>query len=456
MEKKNSLLLQIKSKYILQDILANAFGDIKSLLKLIKYNKKLQKIFNINIKDLYNYKLKTVKKKKYYGGDENNVWNDYYNKGIYCIILLNYIEFIFLPFLIYIIMFYIHGTFNDNNLREGYDKKKKNFVDFMDNYILLPYFFFMMISCSLNIILPRCRKIDPNGLIKAIYFSLDILLDFTHYIYYIIKFRYTRKLMKKELLKKLDKGKTSKLTWFYSFDLALIVFTPFHILCNFVILYLFWITCKITCYIKINCLVELNGINIEEIELESKFGNLNEKSKSEYLFKKENIEKYEYKLNENQIGLIEKINKIRVQNNIPKLQYNIYEKIPNFIINPKFKLLLNKNENIYKISNNLYIFKYNKNELQNLLNDKEIINIIKFGFLDIINIIEKNNTEFISIYNSRPENNYAKNLNNNIDIYNIDIPHINIINTEDKFVGLEVSVINERDISEKTTNNEKK
>ena len=145
-----------------------------------------------------------------------------------------------------------------------------------------------------------------------------------------------------------------------------------------------------------------------------------------------------------------------MQNNIPKLQYNIYEKIPNFIINPKFKLLLNKNENIYKISNNLYIFKYNKNELQNLLNDKEIINIIKFGFLDIINIIEKNNTEFISIYNSRPENNYAKNLNNNIDIYNIDIPHINIINTEDKFVGLEVSVINERDISEKTTNNEKK
>ena len=138
------------------------------------------------------------------------------------------------------------------------------------------------------------------------------------------------------------------------------------------------------------------------------------------------------------------------------INYNKYEKIPNFIINPKLKLLFNKNENIYKISNNLYIFKYNKNELQNLLNDKEIINIIKFGFLDIINIIEKNNTEFISIYNSRPENNYAKNLNNNIDIYSIDIPHINIINTEDKFVGLEVSVINERDISEKTTNNEKK
>jgi hypothetical protein len=231
-----------------------------------------------------------------------------------------------------------------------------------------------------------------------------------------------------------------------------------YILCNFCILYFFWNNCKITCYIKINCLVEFNGINIEEIELESKFGNLNEKSKREYIFKKGNVEKYEYKLNENQIGLIEKINKIRVQNNIPKLQYNKYEKIPNFIINPKLKLLFNKNENIYKISNNLYIFKYNKNELQNLLNDKEIINIIKFGFLDKINIIEKNNTEFISIYNSRPENNYVKNLNNNIDTYNIDIPHINIINTEDKFVCLEVIIINERDISEKekTTNNKKK
>ena len=455
MEKKNSLLLQIKSKYILQDILANAFGDIKSLLKLIKYNKNLQKIFNINIKDLYDYKLKTVKKKKYYDINGGSDWYRY-NEDCLFFTLLYYIAFIFLPFLIYIIMFYKHGTFNDNNLREGYDKKKKNFVDFMDNYILLPYFFFMMISCSLNIILPRCRKIDSNGLIKAIYFSLVLLVDFTHYIYYIIKFRYTRKLMKKELLKKLDKSKTSKLTWFYSFDLALIVFMSFYILYNFAIYYLFWITCQITCYIKINCLVELNGINIEEIELESKFGNLNEKSKREYIFKKENIEKYEYKLNENQIGLIEKINKIRVQNNIPELKYDKYEKIPNFIINPTLKLLFNKNENIYKISNNLYIFKYNKNELQNLLNDKEIINIIKFGFLDKINIIEKNNTEFISIYNSRPENNYAKNLNNNIDTYNIDIPHINIINTEDKFVCLEVIVINEIDISEKTTNNKKK
>ena len=350
-------------------------------------------------------------------------------------------------------MFYKHGTFNDNNLREGYDKKKKNFVDFMDNYILLPYFFFMMISCLLNVILTRC---DSNGLIKAIYFSLFVLVDFTHYIYYIIKFRYTRKLMKKELLKKLDKGKTSKLTWFYSFDLALIVFMSFYILWNFGILFLFWITCKITCYIKINCLVELNGVGVEEIELESEFGGLDEKSKNEYIFKKENIEKYEYKLNENQIGLIKKINEIRVQNNIPKLQYNKYEKIPNFIINPKLKLLFNKNENIYKISNNLYIFKYNKNELQNLLNDKEIINIIKFGFLDKINIIEKNNAEFISVCGSRPENNYAKNLNNNIDTYNIDIPHINIINTEDKFVCLEVIVINEIDIIEKTTNNKKK
>ena len=32
------------------------------------------------------------------------------------------------------------GKFNDENLKEGYNLKKKRFVDFMDNYILLIYF----------------------------------------------------------------------------------------------------------------------------------------------------------------------------------------------------------------------------------------------------------------------------------------------------------------------------
>ena len=42
-----------------------------------------------------------------------------------------------------------------------------------------------------------------------------------------------------------------------------------------------------------------------------KFNNLSEKEKNEVVFKQKNVKEYEYKLNENQINLIDKINGIR-------------------------------------------------------------------------------------------------------------------------------------------------
>ena len=121
------------------------------------------------------------------------------------------------------------------------------------------------------------------------------------------------------------------------------------------------------------------------------------------------------------------------------------------MINTKLQLAFHQNDKIYKISGNLYIFKYDKNEFQNLLNNKEIINIIKIDYLDEIKIIEQNDTEFIFIYNNRPEHYYRRHENNNINN-----PHIDIINNEDKFVNLSVNDISNLDISEKRNINIKK
>jgi hypothetical protein len=245
--------------------------------------------------------------------------------------------------------------------------------------------------------------------------------------------------MKKELLKKLDKGKTSILTWFYSFDLALIVFMSIKITINSLFLLGFVFTPKDIDDIKRNILIELNGIKIIDFSFDDSI----EKSKNELIYKKENIEKYEYELNDNQINLIHKINDIRKQNNIPELEYFKREKVPCYLINPKPQLIFYQKQNIYKISNDLYIFKYPKNELQILLNNKEIINIIKIDFLNEINVIEQYNNEIISIYNNRTINNINK-LNNNIAINLIEQIPI-IINSEDKlkneFIGL--SIVNE-------------
>ena len=58
MEKKPSLLDQLKSKYMLQKIILLAYRDIKSVLKLIKYNKNLINRLDINIKYYYNFKFR--------------------------------------------------------------------------------------------------------------------------------------------------------------------------------------------------------------------------------------------------------------------------------------------------------------------------------------------------------------------------------------------------------------
>lgn len=153
------------------------------------------------------------------------------------------------------------------------------------------------------------------------------------------------------------------------------------------------------------------------------------KKKNEFIFKKENVETYKYKLKESQINLIQKINDIRKDNHIPLLEYNQIVYLPDFIINEKTQLIFNDNETLFKLSDNFYVFKYRINEFQNFLKNNKILNIITIKTLKIIKIIEQNNFEFIIIYGEvNRRNNY-----NNIPKIHIDIKNnIDIINTEDK------------------------
>ena len=132
MEKRStSLLAKIKSKYILQQVLSLAFGEMKPVIKLFKYNKSLLNKLDIDIKDNYKYEIETKIEKK----------------GNCIFICLFQFEFFFsILFLAYIIKFYVSGKFNDKNLKDGYNLKKKKFVDFMDNYILFAYFGFLITS----------------------------------------------------------------------------------------------------------------------------------------------------------------------------------------------------------------------------------------------------------------------------------------------------------------------
>ena len=114
----NSLLDQIKSKYILQYIFSLAFQDMKSVHKLIKYNKNLSNRLNIDIKkDLKNiddnYKFKKEIKKT---GCTSQLDTIFLGGDIIILILL----------FIYVILYYIRGSINKINLVKDYDIQKQN------------------------------------------------------------------------------------------------------------------------------------------------------------------------------------------------------------------------------------------------------------------------------------------------------------------------------------------
>ena len=420
MKTKPSLLSQIKSKHILQKILIYAHSDIRSVLKLIKYNKNLLNKLDINIKDYYKYKI------------EKSIIKEY---EIGAAIILTTLTMEFILFLIYIILFYAKGTFNEKNLKEGYNEKKKKFVDFMDNYILLTYFGFIIISIILNLLLNLLEIIAVKGRVKLISAIFCFLVFLTHYIFHFIKINYTANIIKEELLNPKDKEESKHLPWFYVFDIILIFSFMISLIGHLPYMVLGFEDDEKHLNLK-----QINGINNISLKIPLEFSKLNKREKNEFIFKKGNISNY---LDKNKINIIKNINDIRKQNNIPDLKFEFSQQLPNFIINPRTELIFYENHNIYKITNNLYIFKYNKNEFQNLVNNKEILNIITIDFLDRINIIEQNNNELIYIYNNNANNNINRLNNNNdndINNANIQIPKNHIINTEDKLKDKDTSL----------------
>ena len=195
-------------------------------------------------------------------------------------------------------------------------------------------------------------------------------------------------------------------------------------------------------------LKEINGVKIFDYELPLTFDNLNKNEKNKFIYKKKNIQMYKYELNEDQINLINEINNIRKLNNIPILEYDKYNQLPNFVFYEKAEIFFYPNKNLYKYAGlNLYIFKYPKNKFINYLNYKESKNIITNYFLCKISIIEFNNLEYIYIYNPNiiPITIKIKRHNN---VVKENLADSNSVNSEDKLTK-EVKFIEEKESKRK-------
>ena len=421
MNEKHSLLDKIKSKYILKDVLSLAFKNMKSVLKFIAYNKVLLQKLDINIKEHFDYKIRNRVEKE--------------NAALFIFTICD-VFFNFIPLMIYDIMFYAKGTFNDKNLEKGYDKKKKNYVDVMNNYILLIYLILILTYYILYILYNNSEKISLKKRQKIIIFIIVLFIEIMYFITHIIKYNFTGKIINKELKKKVKDFKPVKLVWFYNFDIAIIYLMSFNLF--FYLIEILVLEARDDDFDdkKLYILRQINGFDICDINLPSEFDKLNDKDKIKIIFKKESMEKYEYKLDVAQLKLIDKINQLRRQNNIPEFQYNEKQKFPEHIINSKTELFFYEEKDIYKFSNNYYLIKYPISEYQNDIKDKNIINILAIDILDRINIMRKDNYEYISLYNNINRNNRRRNNTNKKNIKTnsrrIDLPQINIANTEDR------------------------
>ena len=69
---------------------------------------------------------------------------------------------------------------------------------------------------------------------------------------------------------------------------------------------------------------QIRGLDIYNFELPSEFEKSDDKDKIKTIFKKENMKEYNYKLDDIQLKLIDKINQLRRQKNIQELKYNIW------------------------------------------------------------------------------------------------------------------------------------
>ena len=424
MEENKSLLNKISSKYILKKILTIAYGDMNSVLKLTKYNKVLMDKIDINIKkfkDYYQYKIEEKENKSF-------CFN-------YFILIKDLIIFILL--MVFIILSKING--DEFSHRVGY-KEKENFVAIMNDYIFYIFFILIFAFILVNILLIFQKIIVLKAYKKNLSLLFYFLIYFTHYILFLCKFDYAR--FKDPTLSGLEKI----FVYLFSFNILIIIIIIIYILC---------IAKKNGDDIIIYFLKQIKGINIIKYELPPKFYDLNKKEKYALIFNNKIIEQYNYELNDNQINLIKKINDIRKQYNLSPYKYSQIEKLPGFLINEKTELNLYPEHNIYKLNDHLYIFKYPKNEFQNLLNNNEILNIITNQSLDKIYIIEQNNFEFICPYSyfyiyekinytlNKRNNNFQSNKNEikpeeiQINIprirININIPDDDISYTEDKF-----------------------
>ena len=163
-------------------------------------------------------------------------------------------------------------------------------------------------------------------------------------------------------------------------------------------------------------LTSFNYIKINNYMLPDNFNDFSKNDRKKYI--KENYENFEYKYTKEQIELIRSLNQFRKDKNIEI--FKIGKKLPKFILKESSEIMLYKDKNFFKISDRKYLFKYPVNEFEKKFNnrDNNIINVLLKENLNHIQIITKDNIEYVII--------------SELDLFNYNCYNINSLNEEEE------------------------
>ena len=289
-------LLKINSKYILKSIFSILNYD--NILKLIKNNKKISELLEINIS---NYKNRTsykylerktiIKRDSYYykGGLEDGI------KHCYSIVISS---ILFIYVLIFASVLVSKGAFNESNIKVNYNKNYLKAIDKI-NLSLFGFLAYIIISYILIFVFATNDCYTDYGLMKIIkkvilIYSAFIFLGYD--ILIIIKLFFSYKIKK------------GNITWFMRCDYALIIldFLYFTYILRIICFYFHNVGKSIKDGGKKCILKKFRDFEINDYILPKNFELMNEYEKRKYILDNKNS----YRI-ENNKDLINQINKFR-------------------------------------------------------------------------------------------------------------------------------------------------
>ena len=362
------------------------------ILKIVQKNKRLQTRLGINIQ---NYKDFVDFPKYEYNKIEQIVDTEksriHSTDGVYLVLFpCCCFCILFIYSLIYSILLVSLDSFDDSNTKEYYNKsfadiiKKINVFTFILDGIIVSNPLILMFYIFNN------DYYSDYGIKKIIKSLIIIIINLSHIIFEGII------IWKLYLSYKIKKG---GLLWFMRMDYTFLVLNFFCFLYVLLLSVIFFRNSgKNIAYKSFYVLESFNGIKINNFILPFNFDKWDKKDRKKFILKKYHV--YEYKNSTINRDLVNSINSFRRDKNISTLFFDEFSpNIPDFIVKKPLELLLNSDQNIFKISDKKYLIKLPigifKSEFEK--RNPNIIKILLNDELDTIQIIPEGEYENIII-----------------------------------------------------------